>query len=250
MSRRLAVTVVLVAALVFAIIGRAAANITVQVTVDDDDILPNPALPIGPGPLYRLDTYGPTPGDNVVLRWDAQTLAAVRAVKPGPTITARALAVVQTSMYDAWAAYDPVAVGTRLGGSLRRLAAERTLARKSKAISYAAYRALLNLFPSRSGDFAAFMKALGYNPNIASTDPKTAAGVGNTAATAVLDFRAGDGSNQAGGYADTSGHVPVNTLTRSTTCTAGSRCACPTATAATWYRSSSPRTGATWSRSR
>jgi hypothetical protein len=85
MSRRLAVTVALVAALVVATIGHAAADII----ADDDDVLPNPALPIGPGPLYRLDAYGPTPDDNVVLRWDEQTLAAVRAVKPGPTIVAR-----------------------------------------------------------------------------------------------------------------------------------------------------------------
>jgi hypothetical protein len=211
MPRRLTATIVLVASLVLATIGSAAADITVQITVDDDDVLPNPALPIGPGPLYPLDAYGPTPNDNVVLRWDAQTLAAIRATKPGPTITARALAIVHTSMYDAWAAYDPVAVGTRLGGTLRRPPAERTLARKSKAISYAAYRTLLNLFPARSADFTAFMKALGYNPNIASSDPKTAAGVGNTAARAVLDFRANDGSNQAGGYADTSGYVPINT---------------------------------------
>jgi hypothetical protein len=55
------------------------------------------------------------------------------------------------------------------------------------------------------------MKALGYNPNNGSTEANTAAGVGNAAAAAVLAFRANDGSNQAGGYADTSGYVPVNT---------------------------------------
>ncbi len=55
------------------------------------------------------------------------------------------------------------------------------------------------------------MTALGYDPNDASTDPATPAGVGNQAAAAVLAFRANDGSNQAGGYADTSGYAPVNT---------------------------------------
>jgi hypothetical protein len=35
--------------------------------------------------------------------------------------------------------------------------------------------------------------------------------VGMTAAQAVLDFRKGDGANQAGNYAVTSGYVPVNT---------------------------------------
>jgi hypothetical protein len=55
------------------------------------------------------------------------------------------------------------------------------------------------------------MKALGYNPNNGSTEASTAAGVGNAAAAAVLGFRANDGANQANGYADTSGYVPVNT---------------------------------------
>jgi Domain of unknown function (DUF6851) len=213
MSRRLAVTLALVFSLVAATIGSAAADI-IGGGGDDDNVLPLPALPLGPGPLYPLDAYGPRPDDNVVLRWDGQALAAIRALKQGPTMNARALAIVHTSMYDAWAAYDPVAVGTRLGGSLRRPPAERTLARKSKAISFAAYRALLNLYPSRAADFTAFMTALGYNPNNTSTDPATAAGVGNTAAQAVLAFRANDGANQANGYADTSGYVPVNTPDR------------------------------------
>src|SRR4029453_16168727 len=41
--------------------------------------------------------------------------------------------------------------------------------------------------------------------------PPAPPGVGNQAAAAVLAFRATDGSNQAGGYADTTGYVPVNT---------------------------------------
>jgi hypothetical protein len=84
----------------------------------------------------------------VVLRWDEQTLAAIPALKTGPTINARALAIGHTAMYDAWAAYDATAVGTRLGGRLRRPAAERTLAHKRMAVSFAAYRAPLNLFPA------------------------------------------------------------------------------------------------------
>ena len=37
-----------------------------------------------------------------------------------PTIIARQMAISMTAMYDAWAAYDDKAVGTRLGGTLRR----------------------------------------------------------------------------------------------------------------------------------
>ena len=55
---------------------------------------------------------------------------------PRPTIGSRNLAIVVTAMYDAWAAYDARAVGTRLGGELRRPLRERTTANKEKAIAY------------------------------------------------------------------------------------------------------------------
>src|SRR5262245_1146660 len=64
-----------------------------------------------------------------------------------PTIGSRMLGVAVTAMYDAWAAYDDKAVGSRLGGKLRRPPAERTLANKEKAIGQALYRALLYVFP-------------------------------------------------------------------------------------------------------
>jgi len=37
-----------------------------------------------------------------------------------PTVAARAYAIVHTCVFDAWAAYDRVAQGTRLGDGLRR----------------------------------------------------------------------------------------------------------------------------------
>jgi hypothetical protein len=52
-------------------------------------------------------------GDSVVLIWNQQLLDTIKETRTGPTIAARALAVVHTAIYDAWAAYDPVAVGTR-----------------------------------------------------------------------------------------------------------------------------------------
>jgi hypothetical protein len=155
----------------------------------------------------------------VVLRWDEATLAAIRATKPGPTVVARALAVVHTAMYDAWAPYDAVAVGTRLGGTLRRPATERFPEFKSKAISYAAYRAATDLFPAKASDFAAFMTILGYDPDDASTDTTTPQGIGNVTAQAVLAARHRDGANQLGDepnsngrpYSDWTGYTPVNT---------------------------------------
>jgi len=66
-------------------------------------------------------------------------------------MTARALAILHTCIYEAWAAYEPQAIGTRLSGTLRRPAEEHTLDNKNKAISYDAYRALVDLYPTTGG---------------------------------------------------------------------------------------------------
>ena len=63
--------------------------------------------------------------DNVALQWDNAALQAIRVAKPGPPIVARALAIVHTVMYDAWAAYDDQAAGTRFGEIGRASCRER-----------------------------------------------------------------------------------------------------------------------------
>ncbi len=117
---------------------------------------------------------------------------------PRPTVGSRMLAVVVTCMYDAWAAYDERAVGTRLGGSLRRPPTERTEANKAKAVAYATYRALLYLFPEDEAWIAGRMRRYGLDPADNSTDTRTPQGVGNTAAAAVIEDRRHDGANQHG----------------------------------------------------
>ena len=91
---------------------------------------------------------------TVVSDWNAAALAEVRlsrALRNGPPIVARALAIAHTCMYDAWAAYDAVAVGTTdTDGSRRRPPDEHTDENKAKAISFAAYRCLRNLYPDGS----------------------------------------------------------------------------------------------------
>jgi hypothetical protein len=164
--------------------------------------------------LGLVATAAPQParaatGDNLVLVWNEETLESIRRLPPAPTVAARALAIVHTAIYDAWAAYDPLAVGTRLGAGLRQPEAERTQTNKDKAISYAAYTALMDLFPARQSVFTDKMQ-LRYGEAFA-TDTSTPATIGFTAAQAVLDFRHTDGANQANGYADTSGYTPVNT---------------------------------------
>ncbi len=125
---------------------------------------------------------------SVVTQWNDQTLECILDTDLAPQTVARMLAIVQTCGYDAWSAYDSVAIGTQLGGSLRRPAEERTEENKTKAFSYGAYRALLDLFPQsdRQTNIRHFMDSLGYDPDDDSTDPTTPAGIGNVAAAAVL----------------------------------------------------------------
>ena len=148
--------------------------------------------------------------DNRVLQWSDIAVEAIRVARPAPTVAARSLAVVHSAIYDAWAPYDARAVGTQVTGPTRRPLAERTAANKEKAISYAAYRALVDLWPAQAATFRARMIDMGYDPTDATQDVSTAAGVGNRAAAAVLAFRSADGANQAGGYADYTGYAPVN----------------------------------------
>ena len=64
-----------------------------------------------------------TASATVVSDWNNAALAEVRlskALRNGPPMVARALAIAHTCMYDAWAAYDPVAVGTVLVRQLAR----------------------------------------------------------------------------------------------------------------------------------
>jgi hypothetical protein len=162
--------------------------------------------------------HAQSPAANVVIQWNQASLQGVRDSKLGPPMVARALAIVHTCIYDAWAAYDERAVGTQLGGLLRQPPLVRTEENKNEAISFAAYRAAVDLFPADDEKvFRPLMQQLGYDPGDTTTDISTASGVGNVACGAVLEFRHHDGSNQLGDmspsgipYSDYTGYVPVN----------------------------------------
>jgi hypothetical protein len=168
---------------------------------------------------FRLSTSTTRRG-NVLLRWNGALLQGVRESKLGPPMVSRALAVAHTCIFDAWAAYDRLAVGTRLGSALRRPARERSLANKEQAISLAAYSAAADLFPgSIATVFDPLMASLGFDAADHSLDARTPTGIGNIASQAVLAFRHHDGANQLGdepggtssvAYSDYTGFVPVN----------------------------------------
>jgi hypothetical protein len=97
----------------------------------------------------------------------------------------------------------------------RRPAAESTDSNKTRAVSQAAHRCLVNLYPAGAARLDAVLRAQGLDPLDQSTNLATPQGVGNAAAAAVIASRRHDGSNQygdlaPGAYADYTGYVPVN----------------------------------------
>ena len=149
-------------------------------------------------------------------RWNQVFLDAIVATRTPPPIGSRALAIAHTCMFDAWAAYNGSALGTQFGAHLRRPHSEHTLKNKRAAVSYAAYRAGLDLFPSEKPRFDAMLKQLGLTPDLANAELTKPAGIANIACGEVLAQRHRDGSNQlgekgGGPYADYTGYTPVNT---------------------------------------
>jgi hypothetical protein len=139
-------------------------------------------------------------------------------VAPRPTVGSRMLMIITTAMYDAWAAYDEKAVGTRLGDKLRRPSAERTERNKAIAIAYATYRAMLDLFPEDAAWIKDQLRQRGLDPEDNTTDLSKPQGVGNVAAAAVIEYRHEDGANQLGDelgsngkpYSDYTFYRPIN----------------------------------------
>lgn len=179
--------------------------------------------PVAPIPAGFFEHRGGVPAQpSAAYAWVEILLEVsardVERVGARPTIISRQMAIPMTAMYDAWAAYDEKAVGTRLGNRLRRPAPERTPQNRAKAIAYATYRALVDLFPTDKAWLGESMRKMGYDPADTSTDVTTPQGIGNAAANAVLAYRRHDGSNQFGDdpgssgtpYSDTTGYAPRN----------------------------------------
>ena len=136
-----------------------------------------------------------------MVKWDDELLQTIRAnpAGTGPTISARAIAVLHTAIYDAWAAYSPVADGVWYTGKATGLT---TFENKQKAISFAADETLSWLFPGRAGlvsdgsglgEFDAQMLELGYSDLNDTSEP---AQIGRAAAQATILNRKEDGANQ------------------------------------------------------
>lgn len=163
--------------------------------------------------LLLATTAVPLPAQESVARlWNEQCLAAIRRDFPAPTVHARNLFHLSAAMYDAWAAYDPAAVGVFHN---ENATAADIAAARDEAISHASYRVLTSRYDIAVGagttltSLAAQMAALGYPLDDTLTGPSPAA-VGNRCADAILTRSLSDGSNEKRLYADNTGYHPVN----------------------------------------
>jgi hypothetical protein len=149
---------------------------------------------------------------SVARRWDEALLDAIRRALPNPPVHARNLFHTSVAMWDAWAAYDPIAAGYI---SKEKVGASDVPAARNEAISYAAYRVLTSRFIKAVGadeslsEFADVMDTLCYPIAVTATERNSPAAVGNRIAAAVIAYGLTDGSNQAGGYAAPD-YKPVN----------------------------------------
>jgi PAP2 superfamily len=141
---------------------------------------------------------------SIVTEWLDEALPAAKEIAWEPTVGSRFLAILNTATYDAWTAYDPVAVGVASGITLKNRGGPSNEANKREAISHAAYTVLRILAPPRQHALIDRMTALGYDPNAHTA----AAEVGRSAALGVLAMRREDGSNETGDFADTTGYTP------------------------------------------
>ena len=141
---------------------------------------------------------------SIVTEWLDQALPYAQEVAWEPTVGSRFFSILHTAIYDAWTAYDPIAVGVVSGIALKGRGGANNEANKREAISHAAFTVLRTFAPQHRRALIERMQELGYDPN-ADTPP---AKVGRRAAEAVLADCRDDGANEAGNFADTTGYAP------------------------------------------
>jgi hypothetical protein len=155
---------------------------------------------------------------SVARQWNDVLLEGIRNDFARPTVHARNLFHSSILMYDAWAAYDPIAqpffLGKTLGGYTCDFQGvpvpEDIQAAQEKAIAYAMYRLMAHRFANspQAGETFEFMNQLmadeGFPINNTSTnyldgDP---AHLGNYLAEQMIQFGLQDGSNEENVYAN------------------------------------------------
>lgn len=153
---------------------------------------------------------------SVAQQWNNALLDAIRIDFPAPTVHSRNLYHLSSGLYDSWAAFDPIASGHFYDEKHAWPTGSTVQAAQEEAMSYAAYRILSERYihavdPDASqARFDATMQTLGYDPAIETTEGNSPAAIGNRIAQQILTTSLNDGSNEAGGYVDNTGYLPIN----------------------------------------
>src|SRR5205085_10775076 len=137
----------------------------------------------------RCPPPSPHPEWSVARRWDEALLDAIRRALPAPTVHARNLFHLSAAMWDAWAAYDPIASGYFLN---EKHTASDVASAREQAISYAAYRLLTARYISSVGgdqslsEFDDVMDGLCYPLDATTTVGDSPSAIGNRIAAAAI----------------------------------------------------------------
>ncbi len=144
-------------------------------------------------------------GRSVARVWNEALLHAIARDTPAPTVHARNLFHVSAAMWDAWAAYDSQADGWLVR---EKVDAQDLQAARQAALSYAAYRLLLQRYSYASGlqetfdELVATLEGLCYRIDYVETEGDSPAAVGNRIAAAYIARGREDGANEKLRYAD------------------------------------------------
>lgn len=166
---------------------------------------------------------------SVARRWNEVQLAAIRQDLARPPVQARNLFHVSMAMYDAWAAYNPIATTYLLGKTINGvlynyngiapILGGNVLASQEMAISYAAYkllRARYSISPNSQSAlyrFDTLMLHLGYDTSIHTSNyiTGTPAEFGNYIADQIINMGNNDGARQPQNYSN-GYYLPMNPL--------------------------------------
>ncbi len=146
-------------------------------------------------------------GRSVARVWDETLLELIRQVVPAPTVHARNLFHTSAAMWDAWAAYDPVADGYFVD---EQHDADDIAGAREAAISYAAYRILLWRYavvsdlPAATEQLDDVMASLCFRTDYVAADGDSPADLGNRIARTVIEAGASDGALEEDRYVDSS----------------------------------------------
>jgi hypothetical protein len=175
--------------------------------------------------LLTLVNSGVYAQHSVARKWNEILLLSIRNDRARPPVHARNLFQISAAIYDAWAAYDPVASTWLLGKSRNgiQIAFEgiappaNVEAARNEAISYAAFRMISHRFKNSPGSATiiaaaqALLLELGYDPSKTSTNytDGSPASLGNYIASSMIAYGLVDGSNEQNNYQNQF-YEPVN----------------------------------------